>query len=138
ACQVAAVRVLASLLSLPWLLSLAPVRRPAPVLEPMEGRLFVGKAPDVDPVLSRKRLDVLLGDSELGGIARQRNSAELFEVIRESVLLDFEYRPRSMNRYEDLRARVLARLISVHASRPIFKEIGRAHVLTPVTVSSHM
>src|SRR5882762_5790825 len=76
----------------------------------MEGRLFVGKAPDVDPVLSRKRLDVLLGDSELGGIARQRNSAELFEVIRKSVLLDFEYRPRSMNRYEDLRARVLARL----------------------------
>src|SRR5438093_1529102 len=40
-------------------------------------------------------------------LARQRNSAfrlaELFEVLRESVLLDFEYRPRSMNRYEDLR-----------------------------------
>ncbi|TMH17216.1 MAG: hypothetical protein E6H70_07610 [Betaproteobacteria bacterium] len=103
-------KLLASLLLLPWLLALAPVLQPAPVFEPIECRLFVGKAADVDPVLSRKRLDVLLGDPELGGIARQRNSAELFEVIRKSVLLDFEYRPRSMNRYEDLRARVLARL----------------------------
>ncbi|HMG58393.1 MAG TPA: hypothetical protein VK583_01590 [Burkholderiales bacterium] len=103
-------KVLASLLSLPWLLSLAPVRQPAPVFEPIECRLFVGKGPDVDPVPSRKRLDVFLGDPEFGGIARQRNSAEFSEVIRESVLLDFEYRPRGMNRYEDLRARVLARL----------------------------
>src|SRR5712691_10284601 len=57
--------VLALLLSFPGLLSLAPGRHPSPVFEPMECRLFVGKAPDVDPVPSRKHLDVLLGESEL-------------------------------------------------------------------------
>src|SRR5437773_1994838 len=59
--------LLALLLLLPLLLSLAPVRRPSPVFEPKECRLFVGKAPDVDPVASRKRLDALLGESDLVG-----------------------------------------------------------------------
>ena len=56
-----------------------------------------------------------MGEPELLGIAHQgdpvsRHLAELFEAIQESGLLDLEYRPRSVNRYQDLGAAVLARL----------------------------
>jgi len=55
------------------------------------------KAPDVEAVLSRERLDVFLGDAQLLGIPGQRNPvlflqlAELFEVVEDAVLLDSEY-----------------------------------------------
>src|SRR6266581_3983576 len=98
ACLRASAAMVALLLSLPLLVSLAPVRRPSPVFEPKECRLLAGKAPDVDPVASRNGLDVLLGEPDLVGISRQRNSAfrplaELSEVIGEFVLLDLEHGP---------------------------------------------
>ncbi len=107
--------VVASLQSFVWILPQAPIQQPPSVYEPVECRLFVPKAPNVDPVPSRMRFDVLLGESEFLGIARQcnpvfRHLAKLPEVVRGPVLLDFEYGPRGVDRYEDLRAPVLARL----------------------------
>jgi len=89
---------LPSLLSLALLLPLAPIRKPSSVFEPLECRLFVRKAPNVDPLRSCKRFDVLLGESEFLGIARHRNSvlrhhAKRLAEFREPVLLDFERRP---------------------------------------------
>src|SRR5882672_2660557 len=109
--------MLASLSVFPRLATLAPVRQPPPVREPMERRLFAREAADVDSSPPRNRLEVLMGESELLGIGRQSNSvrrrlAEPSEAIEDSGLLDFEYGRRSVNRYQDLRAPMLACLAS--------------------------
>src|SRR6266581_1998705 len=106
----------ASLFSLESLLPPAPVRRPAPVLEPIERRLLAPEAPDVEQVLSRERFDVFLRDADHLGIPSHRDPvllrrlAELLAVVEDAVLLDFEYHPRFMDGYEDLEALVLPRL----------------------------
>src|SRR5207253_1055392 len=79
--------------------------------QPVRGR-FVGKAPHIQPVLSRDQFDVLVRKPELRGITQQRDAprrsdCKLAEVLDQPVPLELKYRLRRTNRDQDIRARAL-------------------------------
>ena len=92
----------------PFLL-LAPFLPPTCVSEPLVCGRFVGKAADIQPVLSRDHFDVLVGKLEIPGITQQRDAprrrgGKLAEVLDQPVPLDLKYRLRRTHQDQDARA----------------------------------
>ncbi len=80
--------------------------------EPLVRGRFVGKAPHIQPVLSRDQFDVLVRKPELPGITQQRDAprrrgCKLAEVLDQPVPLELKYRFRQTHRDQDARALAL-------------------------------
>ena len=90
----------------------APFSLPAGVFEPPVRRRFVGKAPHIQPVLSRDHFDVLVRKPEVPGVTQQRDAprcvCKLAEVLDQPVPLELKYRRRRTDRDQDARASALS------------------------------